>query len=81
MSWVTRRFCAGATLKDIFIIFIFDCTGSSSLHMSLVVASGGFSTAAVHGFSVQWLVLWSTGSGPTGFSAEERGFSRRGMLA
>ena len=48
---------------------------------SLVVASGGFSTAAVHGFLVQWLVLWSTGSGPTGFSAEERGFSRRGTLA
>ena len=64
-------------LLKTYLLFLFLVALGLHHGTSLVVAL----EAAVHGFLVQWLVLWSTGSGPTGFSAEERGFSRRGTLA
>ena len=52
------------------ILFIFGCTGSSLLHgLSLVAASGGNSSMCCAGFSLQWFLLWSTGSGSTGLSS------------
>ena len=37
--------------------------------LSLVAASGGYSSLWCMGFSLQWLVLWSTGSRCAGFSS------------
>ena len=37
--------------------------------LSLVAASGGYSSLRCAGFSLQWLLLWSTGSRHTGFSS------------
>ena len=37
--------------------------------LSLVVVSGGYSSLQCMGFSLRWLLLWSTGSRHTGFSS------------
>ena len=37
--------------------------------LSLIAASGGYSSLWCTGFSLQWLLLWSTGSRCTGFSS------------
>ena len=37
--------------------------------LSLVAAGGGYSSLQCEGFSLQWLLLWSTGSRHTGFSS------------
>ena len=37
--------------------------------LSLVVASGGYSLLQCAGFSLRWLLLWSTGSRRAGFSS------------
>ena len=39
------------------------------LRLSLVAASRGYSLLQCAGFSLQWLLLWSTGSRHTGFSS------------
>ena len=42
----------------------------AACRLSLVVASGGYSSLRCAGFSLQWLLLlWSTGSRHTGFSS------------
>ena len=43
--------------------------------LSLVAASGGYSLLWCVGFSLQWLLLWSTGSRCVGFS----NFGARGL--
>ena len=52
-------------------LFIFGCVGSPLLHrLSLVAASGGYSSLRYAGFSLQWLLLLrSTGSRRSGFSS------------
>ena len=47
-----------------YLFIIFGCVGSSLLHgVSLVAASGGYSSLRCAGFSLQWLLLLrSTGS-------------------
>ena len=55
----------------LFIYFI-GCVGSSIAvcWLSLVAASGGYSSLRCEGFSSQWLLLlWSTGSRHTSFSS------------
>ena len=55
----------------LFYLFVFGCVGCSLLHaLSLVAASGGYSSLQCVGFSLRWLLLlWSTGSRRTGFSS------------
>ena len=52
-------------------LFIFGCVGSSLLRgLSLVVASGGYSSLRCAGFSLRWLLLlWSMGSRHVGLSS------------
>ena len=52
-------------------LFIFGCIASSLLHgLSIVVASGGYSSLWCVGFSLRWLLLlWSMGSRRVGFSS------------
>ena len=54
----------------LFYLFIFGCVGSL-LHAGflLVAASGGCSSLRCMGFSLWWLLLWSTGSSHRGFSS------------
>ena len=49
--------------------FFFGSTGSSLLfhRLSLVAAGGGYSSLGCRGFSLRWLLLWSTGSRNKGF--------------
>ena len=51
-----------------FVRIIFGCTGSSSL-------CSGFVQLQCAGFSLQWLLLWSTGSKCTGFSSYGTGLA------
>ena len=58
----------------------------SACRLSLVEASGGYSSLRCVGFSLQWLLLWSTGSRHAGFSscgsqALENRLSSRGLRA
>ena len=57
--------------KNLFILFIFGCVGSvAACGLSLVAASGGYSSLQCVGFSLQWLLLLlSMGSRCTGFSS------------
>ena len=51
-------------------LFILGCAGSSLLcRLSLVAVSRGYSLLPSEGFSLRLLLLWSTGSGYTGFSS------------
>ena len=57
--------------KNLFILFIFGCVGSvAACGLSLVAASGGYSSLQCVGFSLQWLLLLlSMGSRCAGFSS------------
>ena len=53
-------------------VFIFGCVGSfvAARGLSLVAASGGYSSLQCADFSLSWLLLWqSTGSRCAGFSS------------
>ena len=56
---------------NLFILFIFRCIGSLLLcGLSLIAASGGYSSLRWAGFSLRWLLLLqSTGSRHAGFSS------------
>ena len=56
--------------KFLFYLFIFGCVGSSLCGLSLVAASGGYSSLHCAGFSLRrLLLLQSTSSRRTGFSS------------
>ena len=44
-------------------VFVAEC------ELSLLAASGGYSSLQCTGFSLRWLLLWSMGSRPPGFSS------------
>ena len=58
---------------NLFILFIYFClcwVFTAACGLSLVAASGGYSSLQCAGFSLRWLLsLWSTGSRRTGFSS------------
>ena len=47
-------------------LFIYGCAGSLLCRLSLVAVIGSYSSLWHAGFSLWWLVLWSTGSRHTG---------------
>ena len=63
--------CPSFFFLNLFILFIFGCVGSVAARgLSLVAASGGFSSLRCAGFSLRWLLLLrSTGSRRVGFSS------------
>ena len=59
-------------LINLFILFIYFwlCwVFVAARGLSLVVESGGYSLLQCAGFSLWWLLLWSTGSRRSGFSS------------
>ena len=65
--------------KKLFILFIYFCLHwvfVAAHGLSLVVASGGYSSLRCAGFSMQWLLLlWSTGSRHAGSVVVAHGLS------
>ena len=53
----------------LFIYFWLHCVFVAACRLSLVAASGGYSSLRCTGFSLRWLLLWSTGSRRVGFSS------------
>ena len=68
---ITTNFFKGSWLWFYFIVFVFDCSGSLSLHTGFLQLQGAGATLWMQSvcFSLRWrLLFWSTALGRTGFS-------------
>ena len=79
----THLFFFFLIFKNLFILFIFGCIGSSLMRwLSLVAASRGYSLLLCAGFSLRWLLLLqSTGSRCANLVAVASGLSSCGLRA
>ena len=68
--WFWQAYVAFFFLINLFIYFWLRWVFVAAHGLSLVAASGGYSSLRCAGFSLWWLLLlWSTGSGCAGFSS------------
>ena len=65
----------------LFIYFWLYWVFVAARRLSLAAASGGYSLLQCVGFSLRWLLLWSTGSRHGGFSSCAHGLSSCGLRA